>query len=411
MMKNYENYLLLKAVVPEKQVPYYLSWVSQFYNYCGKEPEEPVTQKEIDNFVIRLSKKREDWQIQQAKEAINLFQFFQRKGERAEENKGIESNKKWSAAAQELIRMLRLKQRSYSTEKTYVSWLRRFYQFLEGKAPYTLDNQDIIDFLSHLAVKRRIGFSTQNQAFNALLFFYRHVLEKDAGDLNKVVRAKKRKRLPIVLSKQEILQLFDHLKGTQLLMGRVIYGGGLRLNECLRLRIKDIDFERCCVMIRSGKGDKDRQTLLPESLKNDLREHIDSVRDIYDKDRKEDLAGVHLPNALGRKYPNASREWVWHWVFPSRTLSIDPRTKKIRRHHLHHNTLQRSIRKASQLAGIPKKVSVHTLRHSFATHLLEKGYDIRTIQDLLGHSSVQTTMIYTHVASKNILGVKSPLDL
>ncbi|MCP4371306.1 MAG: tyrosine-type recombinase/integrase, partial [Deltaproteobacteria bacterium] len=304
-MKNYENYLLLQAAVPEKQVPYYLSWVSQFYNYCDKEPEEPITQKEIDSFLIRLSKKREDWQIQQAKEAINLFQFVKRKGERAAENKGIESNKKWAGAAQEMIRMLRLKQRSLSTEKTYVSWLKRFYQFLESKAPNTLDNQDILDFLSHLAVKRKIGFSTQNQAFNALLFFYRHVLEKDAGDLNQVVRTKKRKKLPIVLSKQEILQLFDHLKGAQLLMGRVIYGGGLRLNECLKLRIKDIDFERSCVMIRSGKGDKDRQTLLPESLKNDLREHIDSVRDMYDKDRKEDLSGVHMPNALGRKYPNA----------------------------------------------------------------------------------------------------------
>ena len=191
----------------------------------------------------------------------------------------------------------------------------------------------------------------------------------------------------------------------------ILYGSGLRLMECLRLRIKDIDLEKCCLTVRNGKGDKDRQTVFPESLKNSLRNHLERVRDLYEKDRKDDIDGVYLPDALGRKYINAGKEWIWQWVFPSKSLSVDPRTRKVRRHHVHHNTLQKQIKKAALDAGLTKRVTVHTLRHSFATHLLEKGYDIRTIQELLGHSSVQTTMIYTHVATKNKLGVKSPLDL
>jgi len=194
-------------------------------------------------------------------------------------------------------------------------------------------------------------------------------------------------------------------------LAKIIYGCGLRLNECIKLRVKDIDFEQSCLTVKSGKGDKDRQTVLPESIKNELREHIEQVRDIYDQDRLDNIEGVFLPDALDRKYPNAGKEWIWFWVFPSRSLSVDPRSRVVRRHHVHYNTLQKYIKQAAEAADIPKKVSVHTLRHSFATHLLEKGYDIRTIQELLGHVSVQTTMIYTHVASKNKLGVKSPLDI
>ena len=213
------------------------------------------------------------------------------------------------------------------------------------------------------------------------------------------------------MTKQEVFQLFDHINGTNLLMAQICYGCGLRLRECIKLRVKDIDFEQCCLTVRSGKGDKDRQTVFPESLKNDFRRHLEKVRELYEKDRTDDIDGVCLPNALERKYINAGKEWIWQWVFPSKSLSVDPRTKKIRRHHIHPNTLQKQIKKAALNAGLTKRITVHTLRHSFATHLLEKGYGIRTIQELLGHSSVQTTMIYTHVASKNKLGVKSPLDL
>lgn len=241
-------------------------------------------------------------------------------------------------------------------------------------------------------------------------FFYRHVLEKEVGSIASVVRSKRERRLPTVLTQDEIKRLMEQLEGVVKLMAQVIYGGGLRVSECIRLRIQDIDFEKNTIMIRAAKGDKDRVTLLPEIVKDELRRHLKQSRMLYDKDRQDNIAGVHLPGALSRKYPKAPTEWGWFWVFPSPTLSLDPRTKTIRRHHRHQSVLQKGIRTAAAKAGIIKKVSVHTLRHSFATHLLEVGTDLRTIQQLLGHSSVQTTMIYTHVATKNRLGVKSPLD-
>ncbi|MBI5746322.1 MAG: integron integrase, partial [Nitrospirae bacterium] len=222
--------------------------------------------------------------------------------------------------------------------------------------------------------------------------------------------ARQRRRLPVVLSIKEITSIFEYMAGTQQLMAMLIYGCGLRLQECLSLRIKDIDLEQNIVIVRSGKGDKDRRTMLPESLKDNLIHHLSEVRAMYDEDRAKDLNGVYLPNALERKYPNAGKEWAWFWLFPSKSLSVDPRSHTVRRHHMHPASLQKAFKTAAGKAGIAKQASVHTLRHSFATHLLEKGYDIRTIQELLGHSNLQTTMIYTHVATKNILGVRSPLD-
>ena len=281
---------------------------------------------------------------------------------------------------------------------------------MNGLSPHELDSNHVKDFLSSFAVERNVAPSTQNQAFNALLFLFRYVLDKDLNDIEGSVRASKKRRLPVVLTQQEVFRLFDHLNGICLLMSRLIYGGGLRLKECLRLRVKDIDFERDCVIVRSGKGDKDRETVLPESLKNDLRQHLEKVRDLYESDRAQNVAGVSLPGALARKYPHAVKEWAWQWLFPSKTLSVDPRARQIRRHHIHPSYLQKQIKAAAVAAGFSKNVTVHVLRHSFATHVLEKGYDIRSIQELLGHVNVQTTMIYTHVARKNKLGVKSPLD-
>lgn len=272
----------------------------------------------------------------------------------------------------------------------------------------TLDDSHIKDYLSYLASERRVAKSTQNQAFNALLFFYRHVLEKEVGSIAQVVRARRGRRLPVVLTHEKVMHLIDRLQGVYQLMAQIIYGGGLRLNECVRLRIKDIEFEKNTLMVRGAKGDKDRQTLLPESIQPALQCHLQEVRKLYEKDREVNVAGVFLPGALSRKYPNADKEWIWYWVFPSARLSVDPRAKVVRRHHMASNNLQKTIKKASK--DINNRVTVHTLRHSFATHLLEDGYDIRTIQQLLGHSSLQTTMIYTHVAHKNRLGVISPLD-
>ncbi|MBW1814197.1 MAG: integron integrase [Deltaproteobacteria bacterium] len=306
--------------------------------------------------------------------------------------------------------MLHLRQRSLRTEKTYMGWLRSFYRFLGGLPPNKVDSSHVKDFLTHLAADRKISASTQNQAFNAVLFLFRHVLDKDLNNISKAVRAQKKRRIPTMLSKNEIDKMFNLLEVLNLLMAKMIYGCGLRLMEFLNLRIKDIDFERDCVTVIFGKGDKDRQTVLPNDIKNSLREHLECVKSLYKNDREKDIPGVFLPNALERKYPKAGKEWIWQWLFPSKALSIDPKSRIIRRHHLHPTNLQRHVKKSAAMAGINKRVTVHTLRHSFATHLLEKGYDLRTIQELLGHSNLQTTMIYTHVAVKNKLGVKSPLD-
>lgn len=266
-------------------------------------------------------------------------------------------------------------------------------------------------FLSHLAVSKNVSASTQNQAFNALLFLFRNVLDRPLDDVADTVRASSaRRKLPVVLKKHEIHAVFEHLAPLHRLMAQLIYGGGLRVQECISLRVKDIDFEQSSLTIRSGKGDKDRLAVLPESLKEDLQQQLAGAREFFDRDRDRGMAGVSLPHALERKYPRAGLEWGWFWVFPSKMPSRDPRSGVRRRHHVHVSGLQRAFKNAVRRAGIAKNATVHSLRHSFATHLLEGGHDIRTIQELLGHSNLQTTMIYTHVAGKNILGVASPLD-
>ncbi|MEE4354596.1 MAG: integron integrase, partial [Desulfatiglans sp.] len=353
----------------------------------------------------------EEWQIKQAREAIRLYSYFIKTGEDNAEESSISHKGAWEEQSDRMLRMLRLKQRSYRTEQSYMGWLRQFYSRFEGMDPANLDTSHMVDFLTALAVEKGVAKATQNQALNAILFFYRHVLEKDVGDIRDTVRATAKRRLPVVLSLQEVHRLIDQLSGVNQLMARVIYGGGLGMNECTRLRIKDLDFERSTLFVRSGKGDKDRMTIMPESVKTDLQEHLEDVRALHEKDREKNLAGVSMPNALGRKYPNAATSWEWFWVFPSKSLSVDPRSHTVRRHHRHPSNLQRAIGPAAKRAGIAKHLTVHTLRHSFATHLVEKGYDIRTIQELLGHKNLQTTMIYTHVAKKNIFGVKSPLDI
>jgi len=287
--------------------------------------------------------------------------------------------------------------------------VRRFYRFLGGKLPYLITSSEVKDFMTYLAVEQKIAASTQNQAFNAILFLFRHTLNKDISDIADAVRAKRNRRLPVVLTRGEIDRLFDHMDGVNRLMARLIYGCGLRLQECLQLRIKDIDLEREAVTVRSGKGDKDRETVLPPSLKQDLGVHLEGVSAMYNADRTSGAPGVMLPGALERKYPNAGKEWAWFWLFPSRTNSTDPKTGILRRHHIYRGNLQKAVKAAVKRAEISKRITIHTLRHSFATHLLEKGYDIRTIQDLLGHTDLRTTMVYTHVASKNRHGVVSPL--
>ena len=269
---------------------------------------------------------------------------------------------------------------------------------------------EIEAFLTHLAVKENVAASTQNQAFSALLFLYRDVLHKELDGPINALRAKKPKRLPTVLTKEEVYRLLGHLSGDHLLMAKLLYGSGLRLMECLRLRVKDIDFSQYQIIVRDGKGQKDRVTMLPKSLIAPLQAHLQSVERLHQEDLARGFGSVYLPYALERKYPNADREWIWQYVFPSQRLSVDPRSGVVRRHHLDESGLQKAVRAAARAAGIPKKASCHTFRHSFATHLLENHYDIRTVQELLGHKDVKTTMIYTHVLNRGGLAVRSPLD-
>jgi integron integrase len=316
----------------------------------------------------------------------------------------------WDAVEDRIVSLMRLMHLSYRTEKSYLSWFGQFRSFVREKNCAALTEQDLKNFLSFLAVERKVAGATQKLAFNALLFFYRHVLDVEVSGLSTVVRSKIGRRLPVVLSREEIRKVFSRMEGTHLLMATIIYGSGMRLQECLSLRVKDIDFSRNCLTIRGGKGNKDRETVLSERVAERLKSHLEAVRSLFDRDRKNAVAGVSLPGALDRKYQKAGEEWGWFWVFPSANLCIDPLTREVRRYHVYTTTLQKAFRQAVRDAGITKQATIHTLRHSFATHLIERGYDIRTIQELLGHSDVSTTMIYTHVATRNKLGVTSPAD-
>ena len=307
--------------------------------------------------------------------------------------------------------LIRIRHYSIRTEQAYLQWIRRYILFNQKQHPRNLGPEAITRFLSHLALDRNVAASTQNQALNALLFLYREVLKIDLPWLNDVQRAKRSQHLPVVLTRDEVKRLLARLEGTHWLMTGLTYGGGLRLLECLRLRVKDLDFDRCEIIVRDGKGQKDRVTMLARGLVEPLRNHLVRVRSLHQQDIQEGFGRVYLPYALDRKYPNADREWGWQYVFPSSRRSIDPRSRVERRHHVSPESLQRTVKLAVRSAHILKPASVHTLRHSFATHLLESGYDIRTVQELLGHSDVKTTMIYTHVLNRGGKGVVSPLDV
>jgi integron integrase len=305
---------------------------------------------------------------------------------------------------------IRTRHYSYRTEKAYIHWIKRFIFFHNKRHPAEMAEAEIAQFLSNLATEGRVSASTQNQAFNSLLFLYHDVLNKKIGLIDGVVRAKRPHRLPVVLTKEEVKKVIDRMNGVPRLMAILLYGAGLRLMECCRLRIKDIDFSRNEIVIRAGKGDKDRHTMLPTAIKESLVGHIETNRRGHQEDVKKGLGRVALPNALERKYPKAGREWAWQWIFPATSHYTDKVTGGKRRHHLHESVLQRAFKDARLSAGIAKPATCHTLRHSFATHLLEDGYDIRTVQELLGHRDVATTMIYTHVLNREGRGVRSPAD-
>ena len=310
----------------------------------------------------------------------------------------------------EVRRRLRARHYSLRTEQAYVAWIRQFILVNGRRHPRTLGGAEVEAFLSSLAVERNVAASTQNQALSALLFLYRDVLRVELPWMEAVVRAKRPRRLPTVLSVEEVRRLLAMLEGRQWLMASLLYGTGMRLMECLRLRVQSVDFARSEILIRDGKGGKDRRTMLPRALEEPLRQQIERTRVLHVNDLAEGFGQTPLPGALSRKYPNAGAEFRWQFVFPADRRSVDPRTGGVHRHHVDDAVLARALKRARAQAGIEKSLSAHTLRHSFATHLLEAGYDIRTIQDLLGHKDIATTQVYTHVLNRGGHGVRSPLD-
>lgn len=304
----------------------------------------------------------------------------------------------------------RFRHLSLRTEEAYRNWIKRFIFFHGKRHPRDLDAEAVRSFLTHLAVNEHVAASTQNQAFNALLFLYKQVLQMDTPDIQGVERARRSRRLPVVFTKPEANAVIAQMKGARQLIAGLLYGSGLRIMEAVRLRVKDVDFNRETIIVRDGKGEQDRVTMLPRALKHRLKLQIDAVQRLHKKDLEGGYGDVYLPYALERKYHNAAKEFVWQYVFPAERLSIDPRTGKIRRHHVAEQNVQRAVKVALRSAGVRKNGSCHSFRHSFATHLLEDGYDIRTVQELLGHKDVRTTMIYTHVLNKGGRGVRSPLD-
>ena len=306
--------------------------------------------------------------------------------------------------------LMRLRHYSLRTEEAYVSWIRRYILFNGKRHPRELDEKHVSQFLTDLAINGRVAAATQNQALNALLFLYKEVLQRELEFIGGTLRVKRPPKVPSVLSPNEVKAVLAQLHGQYRLMGLLLYGSGLRLLECLRLRVKDVDLHYLHIAVRDPKGGRERKTMLPVSLAAPLREHLAKVKAQHQRDLAEGFGSVYLPGALERKIPSASREWAWQYIFPAERRSIDPRTGTDRRHHVHEKNLQNAVKTAVRKAGISKRASCHTLRHSFATHLLENGYDIRTVQELLGHKDVSTTMIYTHVLNRPGIGVKSPLD-
>jgi integron integrase len=417
ILPEFQKFLLERKLVPDKNTPFYAYWVSRFLDFVRKRDlsvtgyQESLVLEFLD--ILRSDKHINDWQRRQADDAIRLY-YSHHLGKVGQLSAGVIASD-IPGVLKETKRLIRLKHYSYSTERTYLQWIERFFDYAlqtdKKKGISDIGTEDFKNFISHLALKQKVSSSTQNQAFNAVLFLFRNILGKETGDLGNTIRAKRGQKMPVVFSVDEVKSLFAHMAGRNLLIAELLYGAGLRLMELARLRVKDIDFDSNTIFVRSGKGDKDRTTILPASVKEKLGKHLKGVKALHEYDLGKGYGEVLLPDALSRKYPNAGKEWTWQYVFPSSKLSVDPRSGRIGRHHISDKAIQTAVKNALFRSGIPKHASVHTLRHSFATHLLQNGINIREVQSLLGHKNLETTMVYTHVLRNMTNAPQSPLDV
>lgn len=412
IFSNWQEVLHRSRLSPAVQSVYSMA-INGYLDYCNRNGIS-VTVDSARAYMSEVVRRGLARQPQLWKDGINWFFRTGREHTSARELSGTPTLGQADTGAtpweKRLIERLRIQHYAWRTEQTYREWAWRFYKFVKPRGLEEAGSEDLKGFLSELAIKGRVSKSTQKQALNALVFLFREGLGKDAGDLKGFAVSRRGPRVPSVLSRKECNKLFEAMEGTTRLMAELMYGSGLRLIELLRLRVKDLDLNRLQVIVRAGKGDKDRVTVLSQTLVERLRAHRDRLRGLYEQDRAAGLAGVWMPEALERKYPGAGVSWEWFWFFPSRQTALDPHAGVVRRHHLLEGAFQLAVREAARKAGLHKRVTPHTLRHSFATHLLEGGADIRSVQDLLGHADVATTQIYTHVMNRPGMGLRSPLE-
>ena len=421
ILPDFQKFLVERKLAPEGQVSFYALWASRFLSFSNRHQDKAIElRKRLFLDSLTKEQKLQNWQVNQADNAVGLYLNHFLSGDTSSLSPNAESVSQnrfpdYQGTRQKLREAIRIKHYAYSTERTYLEWFHRFYTYVtatKGKdwQKSGADETDVRDFLSHLAIRQRVSSSTQNQAFNAMLFLFREVLKISLQDLSKTVRAKRGPKMPVVLTQDEVKGLLNKLGGKDLLIIQLLYGTGMRLMELARLRVQDIDFGLNSIIVRAGKGDKDRMTIMPEFVRKSLKEHLARVKETHEKDLEMGHGEVYLPEGLDRKYPNAGKEWRWQYAFPAASLSVDPRTGKVRRHHISPSSIQKIVAEAVKKAGIVKHASVHTLRHSFATHLLMSGVNIREVQELLGHKNVETTMIYTHVLRNMSKAPMSPLD-
>jgi integron integrase len=461
-----EGYLaaLREAGAQEKTIPYCIGWVRAFFARHPGRQRRDLGRAEIEAFLAELAARPgiDNWQVQQARDALELYyerfrgiaiaprpdpptvhapppsavpptkaplaapaagtdhartdSAYRRFPECVKRSPAPPSlapsapTVNWPALEAAVRERLRMGHYSYRTEQNYLGWIRRFVSFHRGRKPSAMEAKDVREFLRHLAMDEQVASSTQNQALNAVVFLYRDVVKKDIGDFSDFPRARRGLRLPVIASRAEIKAVLDRMEGRELLIARLLYGTGMRINEALGVRVQEVQFDQHRIVVRGGKGDKDRYVPLPTRLEEDLRQWLARRQALYEADKARNMHEVEVPGALDRKYPNAPFAWGWQYVFPADEYSTDPRSGRVRRHHLDEQHLQRAVREAVRQAGLTIRFTPHCFRHSFATHLLEAGQDIRTVQALLGHAHVETTMIYTHVLNKGPMGVVSPVD-